>query len=67
MNFGFPNGIAIKPSAARESSNKSSPIRKVHLVSIFPISIKRLSQEGPKQESDLDLCEFIGPNAVGTM
>ena len=44
MNLGFPNGIAIKPSAAiADQSNQSSAIMKVHLVSIFPISIKRLS------------------------
>ena len=48
MNLGFPNGIAIKPSTAIEiKSNQSSPIMEVHLVSIFFISIKRLSGGRP--------------------
>ena len=36
MNFGFPNGIAIKPSAARDQSNKSSPDNESPFSKYFP-------------------------------
>ena len=47
MNLGFPNGIAIKPSAAIAIRVIRVERNKVDLVSIFLISIKRLSRGGP--------------------